>query len=41
MKELKLDEEEAFSRIRKKSMDTRRSMREVAEAIILAHEIGT
>ena len=41
MKELKLDEEEAFGRIRKKSMDTRRSMREVAEAIILAHEIGT
>jgi signal transduction protein with GAF and PtsI domain len=41
MKELKLDEEEAFARIRKKSMDTRRSMREVAEAIILAHEIGT
>jgi signal transduction protein with GAF and PtsI domain len=41
MKELKLDEEEAFARIRKKSMDTRRSMREVAEAIILAHEMGT
>jgi signal transduction protein with GAF and PtsI domain len=41
MKEFKLDEGEAFRRIRKKSMDTRRSMREVAEAIILAHEIGT
>jgi signal transduction protein with GAF and PtsI domain len=41
MKELKLDEEEAFRRIRKKSMDSRRSMREVAEAVILAHEIGT
>ena len=41
MKEFKLDEAEAFRRIRKKSMDTRRSMREVAEAIILAHEIGT
>jgi AmiR/NasT family two-component response regulator len=41
MKELKLDEEEAFGRIRKKSMDSRRSMRDVAEAIILAHEIGT
>jgi signal transduction protein with GAF and PtsI domain len=41
MKEFKLDEDEAFRRIRKKSMDTRRSMREVAEAIILAHEIGT
>ena len=41
MKESKLDEAEAFRRIRKKSMDNRRSMREVAEAIILAHEIGT
>jgi signal transduction protein with GAF and PtsI domain len=41
MKELSLDEAEAFRRIRKKSMDTRRSMREMAEAIILAHEIGS
>ena len=41
MKEFKLDEAEAFRRIRKKSMDTRRSMREVAEAIILAQEIGS
>ncbi|MEJ2066925.1 MAG: GAF and ANTAR domain-containing protein [Deltaproteobacteria bacterium] len=41
MKESKLDEAEAFGRMRKKSMDSRRSMREVAEAIILAHEIGT
>lgn len=41
MKEFKLDEAEAFKRIRKKSMDTRRSMREVAEAIILAYEIGS
>ena len=41
MREFNLDEEEAFRRIRKKSMDTRRSMREVAEAIILAHEIGS
>jgi len=41
MKELSLDEAEAFGRMRKKSMDTRRSMREVAEAIILAHEIGS
>jgi signal transduction protein with GAF and PtsI domain len=40
MKELKLDEEQAFRRMRKKSMDSRRSMREMAEAIILAHEIG-
>lgn len=41
MKKLDLDEEHAFWRIRKKSMDTRRSMREVAEAIILAHEVGS
>jgi signal transduction protein with GAF and PtsI domain len=41
MKESKLDEAEAFGRMRKKSMDSRRSMREVAEAIILAHEIGS
>jgi signal transduction protein with GAF and PtsI domain len=41
MKESKLGEAEAFGRIRKKSMDNRRSMREVAEAIILAHEIGS
>jgi signal transduction protein with GAF and PtsI domain len=41
MKEFTLDEAEAFGRIRKKSMDIRRSMREVAEAIILAHEIGS
>jgi response regulator NasT len=41
MKEFKLDEGEAFRRIRKKSMDSRRSMREMAEAIILTHEIGS
>ncbi|HOL67237.1 MAG TPA: GAF and ANTAR domain-containing protein [bacterium] len=35
----KLSEEEAYNRIRKYSMDTRRSMREVAEAIILTEEI--
>ncbi len=40
MKELMIDEEEAFQRLRKKSMDSRRSMREVAEAIILANEIS-
>ena len=31
---------EAFSAIRKKSMDTRRPIREIAEAIILADEVG-
>ena len=39
MREHGMLEDEAFSRIRKKSMDTRRSMRDIAEAIILAHEM--
>jgi signal transduction protein with GAF and PtsI domain len=39
MKQHGLDEESAFGRIRKKSMDSRKTMREIAEAIILAHEI--
>ena len=39
MREHGLLEDEAFSRIRKKSMDSRRSMRDIAEAIILAHEM--
>ena len=34
-----LKEEEAFRRIQKLSMDTRKSMREVAEAILLTHEM--
>ena len=34
-----LREAEAFHRIRKTSMDTRKSMREVAEAVLLAHEM--
>ena len=34
-----LKESEAFHRIRKASMDTRKSMREIAEAIILAHRL--
>ncbi len=34
-----LREAEAFHRIRKTSMDTRKSMREVAEAILLTHEM--
>jgi response regulator NasT len=33
-----LKEEEAFRRIQKLSMDTRKSMREVAEAILLAQK---
>jgi GAF domain-containing protein len=39
MKEYGLLEDEAFHRIRKKSMDSRRSMRDIAEAIILAYEM--
>jgi two-component system, response regulator PdtaR len=34
-----LRESEAFHRIRKTSMDTRKSMKEVAEAVLLAHEM--
>ncbi|MBM4330061.1 MAG: GAF and ANTAR domain-containing protein [Deltaproteobacteria bacterium] len=39
MKEQRVSEEEAFRRIQKKSMDLRKSMREIAEAIILANQI--
>lgn len=35
-----LKEAEAFRRIQKLSMDTRKSMREIAEAILLSQEIG-
>jgi len=41
MKEQNLSEEEAFRRLQKKSMDLRKSMREIAEAIILANQIQT
>ncbi len=41
MKRHALTEEEAFRRIRKASMDTRKSMREVAEAILLTEKIGS
>jgi response regulator NasT len=39
METLGLREADAFHRIRKTSMDTRKSMREVAEAVLLAHEM--
>jgi len=39
MKVKGLNEEQAFRRIQKYSMDSRKSMREVAEAIILTHDI--
>lgn len=39
MKEEGLSEEEAFRKIQKYSMDSRKPMREVAEAIILAYEM--
>lgn len=35
-----LAEAEAFRKIQKMSMDNRKSMKEVAEAIILAHQVG-
>ena len=40
MKQYKLSEAEAFKRIQKMSMDTRKSMREIAEAILLTTELG-
>ncbi len=40
MDELGLKEAEAFRRIQKLSMDSRKSMREIAEAILLAREIN-
>lgn len=39
MKENDLSEEESFRRIQKKSMDSRKSMKEIAEAIIISHQI--
>jgi signal transduction protein with GAF and PtsI domain len=40
MKHHGLNEEEAFKRIRKASMDSRKTMREVAEAILLTEKMG-
>jgi len=39
MKEFKLSEEEAFREMRKSAMDRRKSMKEIAEAIILSREL--
>ncbi|AEG59103.1 ANTAR domain-containing response regulator [Desulforamulus ruminis] len=39
MKTMNINEEEAFKRIQKQSMNKRISMRAVAEALILAHQI--
>jgi signal transduction protein with GAF and PtsI domain len=39
MKELGIGEDDAYRKIHKKSMDLRKNMREVAEAIIMAYEI--
>jgi response regulator NasT len=35
-----LSEDEAFKRMRKASMDSRKTMREIAEAILLTNKIG-
>jgi AmiR/NasT family two-component response regulator len=40
MKRMKLTGEEAFHKIQHDSMNTRKSMRDIAETIILANEIG-
>ncbi|MGD2279057.1 MAG: ANTAR domain-containing protein [Candidatus Omnitrophota bacterium] len=40
MKERGMDEDAAYKLIRKSSMDKRVSMKEIAEAIILSHDIG-
>jgi response regulator NasT len=40
MEKYKLSENEAFKRIQRLSMNNRKSMREVAEAILLTNEIG-
>ena len=40
MKRHGLGEEEAFKRIRKASMDSRKTMREIAEAILLTDKMG-
>jgi signal transduction protein with GAF and PtsI domain len=39
MKQYKIDEDEAYNRMRKYSMDKRKSMREVAEAFIMVEEL--
>jgi signal transduction protein with GAF and PtsI domain len=41
MKRHGLEEEEAFKRIRKASMDSRKTMREIAEAILLTEKMGS
>jgi response regulator NasT len=41
MKRQSLSEPEAFSLIQKKSMDMRKPMVEIAEAVILSQEIAT
>lgn len=40
MKRQGLSEDEAFKRMRKASMDSRKTMREIAEAILLTNKIG-
>jgi AmiR/NasT family two-component response regulator len=39
MKELDITEDEAYKKIHKKSMDLRKTMKEIAEAIILSSEL--
>jgi len=39
MKELNIDEDEAYRKLRKVSMDKRKSLKEIAEGIIIAYEV--
>jgi AmiR/NasT family two-component response regulator len=39
MKELNISEDEAYKKIHKKSMDIRKTMKDISEAIILSSEI--
>jgi AmiR/NasT family two-component response regulator len=39
MREMGISENEAFKKIQKYSMDNRKSMREIAEAIIMSNEM--
>ncbi len=41
MENLGINEKQAYEKIRKKSMDSRKTMPEIAEAIILAHELSS
>jgi uroporphyrinogen-III synthase len=39
-RQLKISEDEAYRRLRQQSMKSRRTMREIAEAVILSNEMA-